>query len=298
MVNGKYINICYANSAGSSKLIAFIHERQGGNLVVVGSTELSTIYAPGTSGQAMSAMTIGNGEKGLLLSAAGFGVVYSLELTINGNNVEVKNVLKGSSAATISVFCKMSMIEAKAFVINYAANSAVLSDTGSGWTNNIKNISAQAIALTSASAGQNCDVLFSGVAETSGLTAGTNITSDGVQGYVSQDGVLSAFPWWDYQRVATVTGSYTGDDAETQNIDLGFQPRVVLVAQSGGVTATWSGSWPATYGGLALRGKPVTTGGNTALEVTDTGFAVHKPSGSGYTRTNVSGETYYYIAFR
>lgn len=158
--------------------------------------------------------------------------------------------------------------------------------------------SKDAIALTAASGGQNCDVLFEGVADASGLTVGANITSDGVQGYVPQTGVLSAFPWWDYQRVATVTGTYVGDDAETQNIDLGFQPRAVLVVQSGGVTASWSGSWPSTYGGLALPGKPVTTGGNTALELTDTGFAVHKPSGSSYTRTNLSAETYYYIAFR
>ncbi len=158
--------------------------------------------------------------------------------------------------------------------------------------------SKDAIALTSASAGQNCDVLFAGVAETSGLAVGTNITSDGVQGYVPQDGVLSAFPWWDYQRVATVTGSYTGDDAETQNIDLGFQPRAVLVVSSDAMTGYQTGSWPVIHGGLALPGKPVTSGGAPVLELTETGFAVHKISGNGYNRINDRGLVRFYIAFR
>lgn len=298
-VNGTYVNVCYIATSGIRKLIAFIHERQGGNLVVVGSTELSTIYAPGTNGQTMSAMTIGNGEKGLLMSAGGNNIVYSLELTINGNNVEIVNALKGSSAATISPFCKMSVIGTNAFVVNYAANSAVLKNTVSGWTNNIKIISKDAIALISASAGQNCDVLFSGVVEVPGLTVGTNITSDGVQGYVPQDGVLSAFPWWDYQRVAApVTGTYVGDGAETQTIDLGFQPRAVLVTDEAGAMSNHSGSHPTVYGGLALLGKPVKSDSVTAIELTATGFAVRSYSSYGYVSVNGSGDTFYYIAFR
>ena len=159
--------------------------------------------------------------------------------------------------------------------------------------------SKDAIALTAASAGQNCDVLFSGVIEAPGLAVGTNIKSDGVQGYVPQAGVLSAFPWWDYQRVApTVIGTYVGDDAETQNIELGFQPRAVLVVSSDAMTGYQTGSWPVIHGGLALPGKPVTSGGSTAMELTDTGFAVHKVSGNGYIRINNSGLTRYYIAFR
>ena len=158
--------------------------------------------------------------------------------------------------------------------------------------------SSQGIALTSASAGQNCDVLFEGVAESPGLIAGTNITSDGVQGYVPQDGVLSAFPWWDYQRVATVTGSYTGDGAETQSIYLGFPPRAVLTARDNGYVSYKENGKSVVYGGLAMPGKPVTTEGSIALEVTETGFAVHEISGNNYVSTNQSGTVYYYIAFR
>ena len=95
-----------------------------------------------------------------------------------------------------------------------------------------------------------------------------------------------------------VMGSYTGDDAETQNIDLGFQPRAVLVVGQNALTATQSGSFPVIHGGLAMPGKPVYSGGHTAMELTDTGFAVHKVSGDGYIRINDSGLIRYYIAVR
>lgn len=93
-----------------------------------------------------------------------------------------------------------------------------------------------------------------------------------------------------------VTGAYVGDETETKNINLGFRPRAVLVASSGGIMGYMSGSAPAVYGGLALQDMPVATSGGTALELTDTGFAVHYISGNGYVRTNRGGDTYYYIA--
>lgn len=94
-----------------------------------------------------------------------------------------------------------------------------------------------------------------------------------------------------------VTGSYTGNDAETQNITLGFQPKAVLVVSSDGRTAYQTGSYPIICGGLALPGKPVTNRGYTAMELTDTGFAVHKISGDGYIRINNNDIVGYYIAF-
>lgn len=95
-----------------------------------------------------------------------------------------------------------------------------------------------------------------------------------------------------------VTGYYLGDDAETQNITLGFQPKAVLTAeQSGRMGFERSSADAKVYGGLAMPGKSVTTLGSVVLEVTETGFAVHKVDGVGYACTNVSGHTYYYIAF-
>lgn len=94
-----------------------------------------------------------------------------------------------------------------------------------------------------------------------------------------------------------VTGMYAGNDAETQNIDLGFQPKAVLVVSSDGRTAYQTGSYPVICGGLALPGKPIISGGHTAMELTDTGFAVHKISGNGYIRINNNDIVGYYIAF-
>lgn len=156
--------------------------------------------------------------------------------------------------------------------------------------------SYEAIALNAATEGQNCDVIFSGMAEAPGLTAGTRIESDGVQGYVPQDGVLAVSPWWEYQQTATVTGSYTGDGAESQSIDLGFAPRAVLTMTEAGVSATYSGSHPAVYGGLVLPNRPVNSDGSLAIRLTETGFEVFS-SGS-YVKSNLSGYVYHYIALR
>ena len=52
-----------------------------------------------------------------------------------------------------------------------------------------------------------------------------------------------------------VTGTYTGDGAESRLISLGFQPKALLVMREEGYSAR-----PYTddyYGGLALPGKPV-----------------------------------------
>ena len=294
-ISGYYV--CFDVSASS--VMANLYTYQNGTMTRIANTELPTIYNPAYA-NGITVSSAPNGNSGVLLVSTSNKNVYSIPFTISNNAIVLGEPAVQPYSYNIA-FCKMTLLPPSIFVLgsNWTTlYNSTLSRAGDGWTNNIKIVSKDAIALTSAIAGQNCDVLFAGVAETSGLTVGTNITSDGVQGYVPQDGVLSAFPWWDYQRVATVTGSYTGDGAKTQNIDLGFQPRAVLVASSGGIMGYQSGGYPAVYGGLAMPGKSVTTRGGIALEVTETGFAVHTSSSSGYISTNVGGNTYYYIAFR
>ena len=94
-----------------------------------------------------------------------------------------------------------------------------------------------------------------------------------------------------------VVGSYTGDGNATKNIDLGFRPKAVLVIENGGKVGYYSGS-QYTYGGLALPGKPVAIDGYNALVISSTGFIVYKHSGYDYIRINLSGSTYYYLAFK
>lgn len=74
---------------------------------------------------------------------------------------------------------------------------------------------SQAIALQSGSAGDVINVIFSGMAELSGVTQGQQITSPGVQGFGAMDEWLSVFPGWLFSTinesaVKIATGSYTG----------------------------------------------------------------------------------------
>lgn len=55
---------------------------------------------------------------------------------------------------------------------------------------------SQAIALQSGTAGQPIDIIYDGVAELPGITAGTQITSPGVCGYAPQDRWLWVGPYW------------------------------------------------------------------------------------------------------
>ena len=77
---------------------------------------------------------------------------------------------------------------------------------------------SQAIALQGGSAGDTIPVIFSGVAQLSGVTQGQQITSPGVRGFGAMDGWLSVTPYWtpssDLRRV---TGSYVGSGTYGQS---------------------------------------------------------------------------------
>ena len=91
------------------------------------------------------------------------------------------------------------------------------------------------------------------------------------------------------QKNRVVAGTYAGDDAESREINLGFQPIAVLVEVS-------YGKRPAVdyymYGGLAVQGG-VLKHSDTALSITQTGFRVAK---KGESYTNLNGSGYRYLA--
>lgn len=69
-----------------------------------------------------------------------------------------------------------------------------------------------------------------------------------------------------------VAGAYTGNGKASQLIDLGFQPRAVLVAEESGEIR--DGYY--CYGGLALRGRPVRLNDTlVSVSIEDTGFRVY-----------------------
>ena len=76
----------------------------------------------------------------------------------------------------------------------------------------------------------------------------------------------------DEAKCETLTGSYTGNGANTRTIDLGCAPRAVFVGEF-----------------LAVPGMT----SNYLLSLTASGFQVRDSLG---TSTNSSGETYYYLA--
>jgi hypothetical protein len=166
------------------------------------------------------------------------------------------------------------------------------------------NTSSQAIALQSGTSPQSIDIIFDGVAELPSITAGTQITSAGVQGYAPQDGWLWVKPEWD--NAQCVFGTYIGNGNAEREILLGFKPAAVIVyAENGAQYYENSGAGSSSYGGLAIQGLPCirTWDYGTRKEVvtaTDTGFKVfYLYSGINAILSNApSGQLRYYIAFR
>ena len=96
-----------------------------------------------------------------------------------------------------------------------------------------------------------------------------------------------------------VTGTYTGNGAESRLISLGFQPKALLVMTERGYPAI-----PYTddyYGGLALPGKPVCLktvyGTDYILTIESKGFQVYYNRDK-YILSNQLETNYYYLAWK
>lgn len=100
------------------------------------------------------------------------------------------------------------------------------------------------------------------------------------------------------EKSGIVTGSYAGSSAESQSINLGFQPKAVLVMENTGLAGTSGGSYSMVYGGLTLRDKPVEVAKTVALQINATGFTVYNYSDFDNIRINRTDKTYYYLAVK
>ena len=90
-----------------------------------------------------------------------------------------------------------------------------------------------------------------------------------------------------------VTGSYVGDWAETQTIQLDVTPTAVLVVPT--FPQLLNGS--IVRGGLAVRDAPVKVNVVVALEIVEGGFQVHYVTQDGHAaQTNDRGYVYHYLA--
>ena len=106
---------------------------------------------------------------------------------------------------------------------------------------------------------------------------------------------------WEVNRTF-VTGSYTGDGATSQNIDIGFRPKTVIVFDQTGriyaklsVYATW-------YGAIANDdGTGATISYSDVLKINDNGFQVYyytNSSNDNEISLNGNGNVRNYIAFK
>ena len=87
------------------------------------------------------------------------------------------------------------------------------------------------------------------------------------------------------QKCEIYLGTYTGNGGTEFNVELGFQPKMVLTCIGGGSFNSNS----TQYGGMFFPGQNET---NQPIQVTENGFKV-----SGYY-TNVANTKYLYAAFR
>lgn len=85
-----------------------------------------------------------------------------------------------------------------------------------------------------------------------------------------------------------VTGTYTGNDAASRTISLGFTPRAVMVVHKSG-TMGYQPSQPYAMGGLA-----VTNGNSDMVAIVSNGFTV-KGGSSWSDSANASDQTYIYL---
>lgn len=86
-----------------------------------------------------------------------------------------------------------------------------------------------------------------------------------------------------------VVGSYTGNDASSRTISLGFRPTLVIVMHRWGPTL-------AARSAMANSSASASNGYGSLLTLTSSGFTVYHEEN--HRLTNMNGETYLYAAWR
>ena len=95
-----------------------------------------------------------------------------------------------------------------------------------------------------------------------------------------------------------VTGSYTGNGASTRSVNLGVQPRAVIVMRQGYMTD--GGDNPndrGIYGGMSVSGSDAKNSSAYGIRLEPYGFDVFTDD-LGFEHTNDKGIIYNYLAFR
>lgn len=93
-------------------------------------------------------------------------------------------------------------------------------------------------------------------------------------------------------------GTYSGNNASSRTINVGFTPKVVFVFSAQGGTLSYYPPTYAYWGGMAFQGGGVySKSGSPVLEIVSGGFKVSfMESGDHRIYSNLSGESYRYLA--
>lgn len=202
--------------------------------------------------------------------------------------------------AGATLYADASVVSDRQFLVTFADGSTdsrgaatLLEVSGDQIAGGFEAAGREAIALQSGSGGQSVQVIYDGVAELAGVTAGTSITSPGVQGYAPMDGLLWVGPAWE-----TLSGEYIGTglsgEANKCRLELGFMPKVLLIQSESG-----------THNGIFVLGTPkgaVLTGSSNYvndISWSETAVTWYTDSGTGASaQLNTAGSKYRYCAWR
>lgn len=181
-------------------------------------------------------LSVNYGDGDILLCCENNSRAYAVSRNPTDNSLSVGTFFKYNTSSAIG---DAIYISNGVFLSTFSdgANSnygtaTLLTVRGNQIAGSFTDTSSQAIALQSGTSPQSIDIIYDGVAPLSGITAGTQITSAGVNGYAPQDGWLWVRPEWDNAPTGAVYGSYTGQNSDyntSRLINLGFEPDVVVV---------------------------------------------------------------------
>lgn len=192
------------------------------------------------------------------------------------------------------LFPSASITENNRFIIAYAdgGNSSygittILEISGNRIAGSFLNNSKDAIALESGEGGDTIKLGFGGYCACEGITAGQTIDSEGVTAYSPLDGWLEIKDPW---ARGYVTGEYTGNNAAVFNIDLGFKPAAIVIAD---VSYNFTISMVCFRGCSQLNYMNETTLKSAGITWNDAGVSL-----SDAASLNSNNYKYRYIAWR
>lgn len=271
------------------------------NNVISLPNEKKTIWNRG-SGNAENPISISQvGEKYVCLIPPGNSSYGSPAIVVSRNADALESGEAFQFCKSIAKALSACAISGNNLIVAYAdaGNSSygtvtTLTVSGNQIAGSFVDGSQDAIALQGGTEGQSIEVIYSGTVAADWVTEGQVISSPGVYGAGVLDGVLQV--WSKDRPDNVVTGTYIGDGAPSQTIQLGFTPKAVLVCKNGILSRGYQSHYAE---GLALDGYPAAESNSNVVSVVEGGFQVFDGTSANYNgRTNVASQKYYYLTWK